>query len=191
MANFTEQAITEALITLLNDRPLDKITVSDIASECGINRNTFYYHYHDVYELVEDLFKTETERVIGNLSDDDSIVEAFTRAISFVLENKQAITHVYQSVSSDNVNQFLIDAASACLRPYVEEQASDLASESGATVPTEAIDRVTYLYACMLQGIVVNMLRTDSFEDAADVVGDAVRALEGSIKGALANLASA
>lgn len=191
MSKFTEQAIIAAFLDELSEKPFDKITVTGIVKRCGINRNTFYYHYHDVYELVEDLFKTETERVIGNLSDDDSIVEAFTRAISFVLENKQAITHVYQSVSSDNVNQFLIDAASACLRPYVEEQASDLASESGATVPTEAIDRVTYLYACMLQGIVVNMLRTDSFEDAADVVGDAVRALEGSIKGALANLASA
>lgn len=190
MANFTEQAIAEALITLLNDRPLDKITVSDIASACGINRNTFYYHYHDVYELVEDLFKRETERVIGDLSDDDSIVQGFTRAISFVLDNKRAITHVYQSVSSDNVNKFLIDAATACLEPYVEEQASELASERGAFVPAEAIERVTYLYSCMLQGVVVNMLRTDSFEDAAQVVGDVVRALEGSIKGALSNLAN-
>ena len=42
MAQFTQKAIVESLIKLLNERPLDKITIKDIVEECGINRNTFY-----------------------------------------------------------------------------------------------------------------------------------------------------
>ena len=36
---------------LLNERPLDKITVREIAAECGISRNTFYYHFEDMNGL--------------------------------------------------------------------------------------------------------------------------------------------
>ena len=38
---------------LLLKKPLTKITVGDIAEECGINRMTFYYHFKDIYDLVE------------------------------------------------------------------------------------------------------------------------------------------
>ncbi len=53
MSNFTERAIKETLIKLLNDRPLSQITVKDIVEECGINRNSFYYHFQDLPSLVK------------------------------------------------------------------------------------------------------------------------------------------
>ena len=53
MAQRTEKAIADALKKLLAKRPLSKITISDIANECGINRMTFYYHYRDVYDLIK------------------------------------------------------------------------------------------------------------------------------------------
>ena len=45
MANFTRKAIKEAFLKLLNQRPLSQITVKDIVEDCGINRNSFYYHF--------------------------------------------------------------------------------------------------------------------------------------------------
>ena len=47
--NLTKNAIMSSLVKLLNEKPLDKITVKDIVLDCGINRNTLYYHYHDSY----------------------------------------------------------------------------------------------------------------------------------------------
>ena len=47
MTNLTKKAIKESFISLLNERPYNKITVKDIVDGCGINRNSFYYHYHD------------------------------------------------------------------------------------------------------------------------------------------------
>ena len=44
MPNFTKKAIRESFIKLLNERPLNKITVKDIVEDCGVNRNSFYYH---------------------------------------------------------------------------------------------------------------------------------------------------
>ncbi len=45
MANFTKQAIETAFLQLLNEKPLNKISVRDIVEKCGINRNSFYYHF--------------------------------------------------------------------------------------------------------------------------------------------------
>ena len=63
-SQLTRRAIAESLIKLLNDKPLDKITVKNVVEECGINRNTFYYHYRDIYDLVEDILNHEAEKVI-------------------------------------------------------------------------------------------------------------------------------
>ena len=53
MSNITKKALEASLKQLLLQKPLNKTTVSDIAEDCGINRMTFYYHFKDIYDLVE------------------------------------------------------------------------------------------------------------------------------------------
>ena len=69
MPSFTRKAIMEAFRKLLDEKPLSKITIRDIVDECGINRNTFYYHFADIPELLETIIKEETDRVISSHSD--------------------------------------------------------------------------------------------------------------------------
>ena len=53
MSQTTKRALGASLKKLLLQKPLNKITISDIAEECGISRMTFYYHFKDIYDLVE------------------------------------------------------------------------------------------------------------------------------------------
>ena len=53
MADFTERAIKASFLKLLNEQPLNKISVRMIVEDCGINRNSFYYHYQDIPTLLE------------------------------------------------------------------------------------------------------------------------------------------
>ena len=53
MSQMTKRALAASLKKLLADRPLDKVTVTDIAEDCGVGRQTFYYHFEDIYGLVE------------------------------------------------------------------------------------------------------------------------------------------
>ena len=64
MANFTRRAIKETFIHLLEERPLNDITVKDIVERCGINRNSFYYHYQDIPTLIEEIIKEDAEAII-------------------------------------------------------------------------------------------------------------------------------
>ena len=66
MPNFTRKAIQETFITLLDERPLNKITVKDIVETCGINRNSFYYHFEDLPALVEEIVEEQVQVLILN-----------------------------------------------------------------------------------------------------------------------------
>ena len=65
MAQTTRIAIRKGFLELLEQRPLDKISVVDIAEHCGVNRNTFYYYYCDIYALVREVLDTELDSVLN------------------------------------------------------------------------------------------------------------------------------
>ena len=58
MSEITKRAFASSLKKMLAKRPLEKIRVIDITEDCGVNRQTFYYHFHDIPEVVECHFTT-------------------------------------------------------------------------------------------------------------------------------------
>ena len=65
MSHTTRIAIRKGFLELLEQRPLDKISVVDIAEHCGVNRNTFYYYYCDIYALVREVLEAELDSVLN------------------------------------------------------------------------------------------------------------------------------
>ena len=65
----TKRVLADALKELMQTRPLAKISVGDITAHCGINRQTFYYHFKDKYDLVGWIYSTETLPFMGSFSD--------------------------------------------------------------------------------------------------------------------------
>ena len=64
MTSLTEKAIKESLLGLLEEKGLSEITVKDIVSSCGVNRNTFYYHFRDIPSLLEKIIEDDAEKII-------------------------------------------------------------------------------------------------------------------------------
>ncbi len=64
MADFTKKAIRDAFIRLLNEKPLKQISIRNIVEECGINRNTFYYHFQDIPQLLESIISEDADQLI-------------------------------------------------------------------------------------------------------------------------------
>lgn len=65
MPNFTKQAIKTSFIKLLGEMPLSKISVRSIVEDCGINRNSFYYHFADIPSLIEEIIKEDVDALIA------------------------------------------------------------------------------------------------------------------------------
>lgn len=178
MSAFTQKAITNAFIELLGERPLDKITVTDIVSRCDVSRNTFYYHYSDIYALVEELLFTETERIMQDATSYESWQEAFLQAQRFVLENKRAVYHLYHSVSRDQVVRYLRSVTRRSVERFVQGQAAGLA------VPPEDIELMTDFYTAALVELMLQWVRDGMKRDLEQYIPSMGRLLEGNIRDA-------
>ena len=106
MANFTKKAIRASFIKLLNEKPLTQITVRDIVEDCGVNRNTFYYYYQDLPQLIESIVNEDAERMIREHPAVESLEDCINAALSFALENRKAVMHIYHSVNRDIYEQY-------------------------------------------------------------------------------------
>ena len=87
----TEQLIIKTFLELVEEKTLDKITIQDIADQCGINRNTFYYHFADIYSLIETIFKDHLATIEQMFEDGASWSECSEKALKFLVENRRAI----------------------------------------------------------------------------------------------------
>ena len=111
MANFTKQAIKASFMKLLNQKPLSKISVRDIVEDCGINRNSFYYHFQDIPSLLGEIVTEQTDELIRQYPTISSMEEWFSVAFHTARENRRAVMHIFNSANRD---MFLQDTMRLC-----------------------------------------------------------------------------
>lgn len=120
MANFTKQAIKASFIKLLNEQPLNKISVRSIVEDCGINRNSFYYHFQDIPSLIGEIVKEEIDALVAKYPTINSIDECVSVALKFTLENKRAVLHIYNSVNRDIYERYLMRICEYVITTYLD-----------------------------------------------------------------------
>lgn len=149
---------------MLNERPLNKITVKDIATACEINRNTFYYYYTDIYALLSEIFQIELQTVIDEYNDTLSWEESFIVAARFALENKIAIYHVYNSMQREEVVNYIYNVSGNVMIRYVEKVSDGISASLG--------DRklIASFYQCALTAMVLRWIAAGMKEDPDNIV---------------------
>lgn len=152
MAKFTQKAIMVSFLELLKTKSLDKVTVKDIVETCEINRNTFYYYYSDIYELLEDVFHAETEKVMKEANQDATFCEEYIKAANIILRYKEAIKHIYHSKSKDVLENYLVNVTNDLVRRFVEKAAQ------GHNISEENIEYICKFYGYAIVGSTLNWI---------------------------------
>ena len=160
MPNFTRRAIKESFLKLLNQRPLNQITVKDIVEDCGINRNSFYYHFSDLPALVEEIMAEQVSAMVKNHPTVDSVQEGSDAIVEFVMHNKRAIYHIYNSVSRDVFERHLMEVCRYVVTTYLD----------GMLEEVEEADRDAILrfHRCAAFGSVIDWLNGGMKDDVSD-----------------------
>lgn len=114
-----------SLKTLLKTKPLDKITIVDIVEDCEVNRQTFYYHFQDIYDLIEWIYTSEALKVIGDKKTYATWQEGFFHIFEYIENNRDFVMSTYHSVSREHLENFLYQETYRLLMDVVEEQAKD------------------------------------------------------------------
>lgn len=152
MANFTKKAIKESFIKLLEEMPLGDITVKTIVEECGINRNSFYYHFQDIPTLLDEIIKEDAETIIRRYPSVTSIVQCFDALTEFASQHKRAIMHIFRSVNREAFETHLMSVSEYFIRRMMD---SVLARDKLSEADWEAV--ATY-YKCVCFGLVIDWL---------------------------------
>ncbi len=159
MPNFTKKAIKETFIELLDERPLNKITVKDIVEACGINRNSFYYHYQDLPALLEEITAERVQALISAHPTIGSIEDSFDAALDFVLDHKRAVLHIYNSVSRDVFERYLMEVCRYVVETYAE-------TAFAGQGPAEKEMLIRY-HKCACFGHIIDWLNTGMKDDVS------------------------
>ena len=119
MAKFTKRAIMLSLLKLLKQKSVDKVTVKDICDECEINRNTFYYYFKDIYDVLNNIFMEEIEKNLREAGSNGSFYEEYSRAAAILVEYKDVVIHVYNSRNRDIITNYLEKMTAEVVRSYI------------------------------------------------------------------------
>lgn len=182
MSEITKHALEASLKRLLLQKPLNKITINDITEDCGVNRMTFYYHFKDIYDLVEWSCVEDARRALAGKKTYDTWQEGFLQIFQAVQDNRPFIMNVYHSVNREQVETYLYEVTYHLLIGVVEEKAV------GMSVLQEDKEFIAHLYKYAFVGIMLDWIRGDMKADPHTIIDRLSMTLQGSISSALERL---
>lgn len=184
MSQITERALSEALQRILLTKPLGKVTVTEIAEECGVNRMTFYYHFRDIYDLVEWTCRDFAERALGENKTYDTWQQGFLAIFGSVGQHKAFVTSVYHSMSREQLERYLYDVTYDLLIGVVEEESA------GLDVSDDEKAFIADFYKYGFVGMMLAWIRDGMREDPEQIVGRLSVMAQGNFRKALCAFAA-
>ena len=179
MSQITKRALEQSLKNLLLKKPLTKITINDIAEDCGINRMTFYYHFKDIYDLVEWVCLEDARRALEEKKTYETWQQGFLQIFEAVRENKPFIMNVYRCVHREQVEKYLRPLVDHLLLGVINEEAE------GMTVREEDKEFIAQVYSYIFVGLMLDWIKEDMKEDPELIVERLATLIKGSVPVAL------
>ena len=180
VSQVTKRALEQSLKNLLLKKPLNKITITDITEDCGINRMTFYYHFQDIYDLVEWACYEDAKKALENKKTHDTWQQGLTQLLYAVRDNKPFIINVYNCVDKGQVEKYLKPLTDDLLLGVVEEESINV------NVREEDKKFIAQVYSYCFVGIMLDWIKNDMKEKPEDLVERLALVLDGDIGSALA-----
>lgn len=164
MPNRTKEMLAESLMKLLARRTLDKITIQDIVDDCGYNRQTFYYHFHDIYDLIDWIFAAQTQELIEKCRACGSLDVGVEAVIAYMRGNRRLILNILRSVNGEKLLDNLYRSAQSIVLSALENH------PGVQELSTEYRELVAEGFKYALAGLLIDWMRAGIPEDRVNKV---------------------
>ena len=178
-STITKRALFNALQELLKTRPTDKITISEITEACGVNRMTFYYHFKDIYDLVEWMCEDLAKDILKDHVTYNTWQEGFLDVFLALINYKPIVLHVYNSVSREQLERYLFKVTYKFLISVINEEAKDY------SVKESDLAFVANFYKYGFVGIVLDWIKRDMKDDPVKIIEHLNTMIRGDFKKAI------
>lgn len=169
MSKFTKQAILTAFERLISKKALDSITVRDIVDECGVNRNTFYYYFKDIYDLADEMLRSEAALFTDHCESISEALDMLERAMLTAAENRRSVYHMYNSKKHGEAAHRLYEMMYKAFAAPVKREYSALAERDA--------ELVTSFCAYALAGRMTDWLDGGMKELPGEIIGEMKRVM--------------
>ena len=177
----TKKAIAAALRAVMTQKPLSKITVSDIAEQCAINRQTFYYHFQDIPDLVEWVCLTEADEALENNKDYETWQEGILAVFETLKKEKLFVKNIYRSAPREVILNYLYKMVYPLLYSVVEEEAE------GMTVRESDKEFIAHFYKYAFVGLMLDWVQHDMEGEPRELIEELATIIKGTFRQALTN----
>ena len=135
---------------MLADKPLSRITVQDIVSECGVSRMTFYYHFSDIYDLVRWIISYDITTILSGRKTHDTWQDGFLSIFKAVEKDHVFVFNVYNSMSREQLERSLTGPVRELLLSVLQE------TESSGKLKEDELSFIASFYAYAFIGVMLD-----------------------------------
>ena len=176
MSKFTKKAIMYVFLEILEEKSMDKITVKDICERSEINRNTFYYYFDNVQDVLCSVFEMEKKMVLKEVGENDSFLEEYKKSAAIVINNKKAIFNIYESKSGDILRNYFNAVTMSFVKRAVEKAAN------GYSISEENINYISHFYTNAICGTTMKWIEKGMPPYKEDFLEKVSKSYEATIK---------
>ena len=120
--------ISDTFSRLLKKEDIDKITVTKLIEECGVSRQTFYYHFHDIMDVLEWTFQRAIRELVQKSLEAPDDMEAIQAYVSFVKSNRKKLKRLVDSKKWFQIEGMMVDAVTVYLEKMAQSRITELES---------------------------------------------------------------
>ncbi|WP_400219718.1 TetR/AcrR family transcriptional regulator C-terminal domain-containing protein [Methanomethylophilus alvi] len=166
MSDLTKQALIASFKKLLETEPFDKITISDITNDCGLSRQTFYYHFRDLFDMIRWIYNSESLNEIGGRGGYGTWQDKIRELFDYTLNNKSLILGTFNSKCRNDLVGYYMDVSIRRISDIVEMKSDgDIAEKDKKFIAS--------VYAYAFVGIMVDWI-SDGMKESSEEMVDRV-----------------
>ena len=182
MCSDTKEKIAEAVEQMMLTKPVSKITVQSVMEQAQMKRQTFYYHYQDIYALLEEIVVTKAKKLF--VLDEDNLENSWKSNLRFMgqygKKNENFIRNLYQSMGRDSFGDQLLEISYGSIYRSVQAYAEkEMVQNPDITYKEQAIKDTSYILAKMLSENAVEWIRGRVEQDPVALMEKAIAAVDG------------
>lgn len=180
-ASYTaKREICAALKNLMAQKPLNKITVAEIMSACGMARQHFYYHFEDVYDAVRWMFDEEALVLLreheGVMLWQDGLLQLF----QYLQENKAVCLCALRSIGREHLKHFF----QTDIHTIIQSTIRSIAAERHYQAGEQELNMLTQFYVGALANIVEDWLLGEIQGSPEEIIRFVDQVLQDHVRGA-------
>ena len=127
MSKLAKQALLQAFGELLEEKPFNKITITDITASCGLNRMTFYYHFDNIYELMIWGLEMQMHEASKDCVNYENWKIGYLRIFHFALDRQKYIKKIFQTIKQEHLEHYLNKIVEQMVISVIDDKSSDKA----------------------------------------------------------------